>query len=49
MNDLMLAYPFFREQLTRRCIGYDDDLKIFLQSALQTIEYLKDVPESTIN
>lgn len=49
VNELLTAYPIFKEQLTQRCIGYDDDLKIFLQSALQTIEYLKDVPLRTIN
>ena len=41
-------YPFFREELVKRTIRYDDDLKIFLESALKTIDYLHGVPEETI-
>ena len=42
-------FSFFREELVKRTIRYDDDLKIFLESALKTIEYLHGVPEETIN
>lgn len=42
-------YPFFKKELISRSISYDDDLKIFLESALKTIDYLKDVPDETIN
>ena len=43
------TYPFFREELVKRTIRYDDDLKIFIESALKTIEYLEKVPDDTIN
>ena len=35
--------------MIKRTIRYDDDLKIFLESALKTIEYLQAVPDETIN
>ena len=37
---LFETYPFFKEELITRTIRYDDDLKIFLESALKTIDYL---------
>lgn len=46
---LFEQYPFFKDELIKRTISYDDDLKIFLESALKTIDYLKGVPEETIN
>ena len=49
VNNMFEQYPFFREELVKRTIRYDDDLKIFLESALKTIEYLHSVPEETIN
>lgn len=49
VKNLFETYPFLKEELTKRTITYDDDLKIFLESALKTIDYLKDVPEKTIN
>lgn len=33
----------------KRTIRYDDDLKIFLESILKTVDYLQGVPEETIN
>lgn len=47
--NLFNDYPFFKEELIKRSIRYDDDLKIFLESALKTIDYLHGVPEETIN
>lgn len=35
--------------MINRTIRYDDDLKIFLESALKTIDYLQEVPDETIN
>lgn len=35
--------------MIKRTISYDDDLKIFLESALKTIDYLQGVPDETIN
>lgn len=35
--------------MINRSLQYDDDLKIFLESALRTIDYLKDVPDETVN
>ena len=49
VKNLLETYPFLRTELTNRTINYEDDLKIFLESALKTIDYLKDVPDSTIN
>lgn len=49
VSNMFEQYPFFREELVKRTIRYDDDLKIFLESALKTIEYLHGVPEETIN
>ena len=49
MNNLFETYTFFREELVKRTIRYDDDLKIFIESALKTIEYLEKVPDDTIN
>jgi CRP-like cAMP-binding protein len=48
VTSLFELYPFFREELIKRTIRYDDDLKIFLESALKTIDYLNGVPEETI-
>jgi CRP-like cAMP-binding protein len=47
--DLFNKYPFFKDELVKRTIRYDDDLKIFLESALKTIEYFDKVPDETIN
>jgi CRP-like cAMP-binding protein len=49
VNSMFDQYPFFKAELVKRTIRYDDDLKIFLESALKTIEYLHSVPEETIN
>ena len=46
---LFETYPFFKEELITRTIRYDDDLKIFLESALKTIDYLQGVPDETVN
>ena len=35
--------------MEKRAISYDDDWKIFIESALRTIEYLENVPDNTIN
>ena len=48
VTNLFEIYPFFKEELIKRTIRYDDDLKIFLESALKTIDYLNGVPEETI-
>ena len=40
VETLFTRFPFFRQELIKRTIRYDDDLKIFLESALKTIEYL---------
>lgn len=47
--ELFGKYPFYKEELIKRTIRYDDDLKIFLESALKTIMYLDKVPDETIN
>ena len=49
VETLFTRFPFFRQELIKRTIRYDDDLKIFLESALKTIEYLQAVPDETIN
>lgn len=49
INALFELYPFFKHELIKRTIRYDDDLKIFLESALKTIDYLQEVPDETIN
>lgn len=49
IDALFELYPFFKDQLVQRTIRYDDDLKIFLESALKTIDYLNGVPDETIN
>jgi hypothetical protein len=46
--NLFEIYPFFKNELVQRTIRYDDDLKIFLESALKTIDYLQGVPDETI-
>ena len=43
--ELFNKYPFYKEELVKRTIRYDDDLKIFLESALKTIEYFDKVPD----
>jgi CRP-like cAMP-binding protein len=48
VKNLFEIYPFFKEELIKRTIRYDDDLKIFLESALKTIDYLNGVPDDTI-
>jgi CRP-like cAMP-binding protein len=48
VESLFEIYPFFKAELIKRTIRYDDDLKIFLESALKTIDYLQGVPEETI-
>ena len=47
--ELFNKYPFYKDELIKRTIRYDDDLKIFLESALKTIEYFDKVPDDTIN
>lgn len=47
--NLFEIYPFFQQELINRTIRYDDDLKIFLESALKTIDYLHGVPDDIIN
>lgn len=47
--NLFEIYPFVRQEMIKRTIRYDDDLKIFLESALKTIDYLQGVPDETIN
>lgn len=47
--ELFNKYPFYKDELVKRTIRYDDDLKIFLESALKTIEYFDKVPDETIN
>ena len=50
-NDLLNifeVYPFFRHELIQRTIRYDDDLKVFLESAMRSIDYLKGVPDDVI-
>mmetsp|Transcript_3612 Transcript_3612/g.5447 ORF Transcript_3612/g.5447 Transcript_3612/m.5447 type:complete len:133 (+) Transcript_3612:323-721(+) len=47
--NLFDTYPKYKEELIKLTIRYDDDLKIFLESALKTIDYLRDVPDETIN
>ena len=49
LKQLLLQYPFLREELVKRTISYDDDVKIFLECALRTVDYLKKVPDETIN
>jgi len=49
VKQLFETFPFFKQELINRTIRYDDDLKIFLESTLKTIDYLKEVPEHTIN
>jgi CRP-like cAMP-binding protein len=49
VTKLFESYPFFKQELIKRSISYDDDLKIFLESALKTIDYLQEVPDETIN
>ena len=56
---LFETYRFLKDEMAQRTIRYDDDLKIFLESALRTIDYLAEteegarngtnVPEATIN
>ena len=40
IKHLFDQYPFFKKELVKRTIRYDDDLKIFLESILKTIDYL---------
>jgi hypothetical protein len=40
VKHLFETYPFLKQELIQRTIRYDDDLKIFLESALKTIDYL---------
>ena len=35
--------------MVKRAIRYDDNFKILIESALQTIDYLNGVPDETIN
>ena len=49
VDNLFMHFPFFKHELIKRTIRYDDDLKIFLESALKTIDYLQGVPDETIN
>lgn len=46
---LLGEFPFFKTELIKRTIRYDDDLKLFLESTLKTIEYLHNVPDETIS
>jgi hypothetical protein len=46
---LFNQYKFLKDEMIKRTIKYDDDLKIFLESTLNTIDYLQGVPEETIN
>ena len=41
-------YPFFKESVMENITRYDDQLKIFLMTALRDIEYLADCEEETI-
>jgi len=49
IKTLFELYPFFKKELVKRTVRYDDDLKIFLESILKTIDYLQGVPDETIN
>ena len=41
-------FPFFKQKLKERIIRYDDNLKLFLECSLKTIDYLKNIPNETI-
>ena len=41
-------YPFFKESIMDNITRYDDQLKIFLMTALRDIDYLADIDEETI-
>ena len=49
VENLFNTYPEYKEEMIKKTIRYDDDLKIFLESALKTIDYLQDVPDETLN
>jgi len=49
VENLFSSYPEYKEELIHKTIRYDDDLKIFLESALRTIDYLDGVPDKTLN
>ena len=49
VENLFTEFPFFKNELIKRTIRYDDDQKLFLESTLKTIDYLKNVPETTIS
>lgn len=42
------TFEFFKEEIIKRTIRYDDNQKLFLECALKTIDYLSDVPDETI-
>jgi len=45
---LFKTFEFFKEEIIKRTIRYDDNQKLFLECALKTIDYLSDVPDETI-
>lgn len=45
---LFKEFPFFKQKLKERINTYDDDLKLFLECALKTIDYMQGVPDETI-
>jgi len=45
---LFILFPFFKDEIIKRTIRYDDNQKLFLECALKTIDYLNDVPDETI-
>tara|TARA_B110000285_G_C15125741_1_gene620126 strand:+ start:2053 stop:2655 length:603 start_codon:yes stop_codon:yes gene_type:complete len=48
LESLFADFPFFKEEIIKRTIRYDDNQKLFLECALKTIDYLSDVPDETI-
>lgn len=47
--EVLEMFPFVKTELLKRTCQYDDDVKMFLECALKTIPYLRDVPDDTIN
>lgn len=48
MDGLFKEFPFFKHKLVQRTNRYDDNLKLFLECSLKTIDYFKSVPDETI-
>ena len=49
LNDLFVTFPFLQDEMIKKILKYDDDIKIFLERCLKNIEYLHGVPDETIH